>query len=98
MLIIILYPYTGLRPPKTSNFLYSNAVKGELIASKLFKQDMYGCNSSILIDKKILRNPFKRTVPYPLSCPDLSNLMNYCGSELFTVDHSIPWANNTGVL
>jgi hypothetical protein len=80
-----------------SSHIYIYIHTGELIASKLFKNDMYGCNSSILVDKKILRNPFKRTVPYNLACPALRNLLNYCGSDLFNVNHNLPWSNMTRI-
>eukprot|EP01034_Spumella_vulgaris_P025385 gene25384-31842_t len=37
------------------------------------------------------RNPFRRTVPYELACPEMSELLHWCGPTLFTGIGDLPW-------
>ena len=83
------FSYIGLKP-EDEKFLHSKAVSGELIAASQFKKDMYGCSNPSLTNKRIIRNPFKRTTPYELSCPDLRELLSWCGPEIFDVK-LLPW-------
>jgi hypothetical protein len=83
------FTYIGLKP-KNSNFLHAKAVSGETIAFRQFEKDMYGCSNPSLIDKRELRNPFKRTIPYSISCPNVKELLNWCGPKSFDVK-SLPW-------
>lgn len=88
------FTYVGMKP-KNTNFLHSKAISGELIAASQFRKDMYGCSNPSLMNKRIVRNPFKRTIPYVLSCPDIKDLLTWCGPELF--DWKIlPWAISKG--
>ena len=86
------FTYVGLKPRNT-NFLHSKAVSGELIAASQFRKDMYGCSNPSLLNKRIVRNPFKRTIPYVLSCPDIKNLLMWCGPELFDLK-ILPWSSS----
>lgn len=87
------FTYIGLKP-KNENFLHSRAVSGELIAASQFRKDMYGCSNPSLLNKRETRNPFKRTIPYELSCPDLRKLLLWCGPGLFDIEN-LPWSNRT---
>jgi len=44
----------------------------------------------VLQEKRKSRNPFSRTPPYALTCPELGELMKYCGTELFPKE-KLPW-------
>lgn len=84
------FSYVGVKSgPK---FDQQKAVQGEALAVKSFVKDMYGCNDPSLVDKRNMRNPFRRTVPYELACPEMSDLLHWCGPTLFKDLASLPWA------
>lgn len=83
------FTYIGLAAP--SPFDQISAENGEKDAYLEFSKDLYGCNDKLLHDKRLLRNPFHRTIPYELSCPDMKELLHYCGSDLISRE-KIPWA------
>jgi hypothetical protein len=56
------------------------------IAVPHFEADPYGCQSKV----RYTKNPFFRTPPYALSCPELVDLLRYCGTELIGRD-MVPW-------
>lgn len=64
------------------------AVKGEASVRSQFEQDPYGCLGS-LHQKRLKRDPFHRTVPYPNGCPELKGLFSYCGPVPYP--GSLPW-------
>ena len=68
-------------------------MSGELIASNQFMSDMYGCHTTALLTKRMERNPFLRTIPYDLICPELKDLLNWCGPGLYDVK-LLPWNKN----
>jgi hypothetical protein len=85
------FSYVGVDPPATTGFNLAEATQGELEnAAKPFESDPYGCNSAVLQAKRKSRNPFSRIPPYELSCPDMKELLHYCGTELFPKDQ-LPW-------
>ena len=57
-----------------------------------FLDDPYGCHSPELKEKRNLRNPFKRKAPYELTCPEMKDLLKWCGPELFP-KKNVPWRN-----
>lgn len=85
------FSYIGMKPIN-KKFLHLKASNGELIASSQFKRDMYGCNNPTLINKRILRNPFYRTIPYTISCSELKDLLLWCGPDAFDTK-LLPWSN-----
>ena len=85
------FSYIGMKPVN-KNFLHANAVSGELIAAAQFRKDMYGCTNPTLINKRTLRNPFHRTIPYTLSCSDLKELLLWCGPGTFNTNE-LPWSD-----
>ena len=82
------FEYIGVKP-EVSGFDYAKAVKGEAVVYEMAQRDMYGCGSPSLLDKKMTRDPFHRTVPYELACPDLKSLMHWCGPDQFP--GPLPW-------
>jgi len=85
------FAYIGVDPPASTGFDLEGASAGELKNSAVpFEGDPYGCSSEVLQNKRKGRNPFKRTPPYALSCPDMKYLLHFCGPELVPEDR-VPW-------
>lgn len=86
------FAYLGVDPPPSTGFDLQESQKGELEnAARPFETDPYGCHTPVLQQKRRDRNPFSRTPPYPLTCPDMSELLSWCGPEL--IDQSnVPWS------
>lgn len=75
---------------------YIQALLGERKnALEPFIRDPHGCKEPSLVEKKRERNPFRRSHPYLLSCPELLNLFTVCSNELSTeeVYKDLPWIN-----
>lgn len=53
-----------------------------------FKNDLYGCEGD-LKEKREKRNPFKRFHGYEQTCPEMKDLLDYCGKEVFS--GPLPW-------
>lgn len=84
------FRYMGLDPPPASRFDLAQAAHGEYEnALRLFSEDPYGCRSEVLVRKRAERNPYQRTVPYRLSCPEIVRLLDWCGPDLFP--GPLPW-------
>ncbi|PUZ67980.1 hypothetical protein GQ55_3G477700 [Panicum hallii var. hallii] len=64
------------------------ALKGEAAVRAQFLEDPYGCLGSLHV-KRLKRDPFHRTIPYPDGCPELKSLFSYCGSVPFS--GHLPW-------
>ncbi|KAG6557371.1 hypothetical protein Mapa_001301 [Marchantia paleacea] len=64
------------------------AQQGELRVQGSFERDPYGCEGSLRM-KRLTRDPFLRTVPYPAGCPELKGLFSYCGTQLYS--RRLPW-------
>lgn len=71
-------------------FDQEHAEEGEKLAYEEFVHDLYGCNDHALREKRFIRNPFHRSIPYTLSCPEMKALLEWCGSSLIDPKH-IPW-------
>ncbi|XWS21738.1 hypothetical protein CRYUN_Cryun30bG0080600 [Craigia yunnanensis] len=78
--------YTGTPASPTSK---EAALKGEALVRTQFQQDPYGCIGS-LKRKKVGRDPFHRSIPYPNGCPEIEGLFRYC--EAAPYRGSLPWA------
>ncbi|KAM3570282.1 hypothetical protein VYU27_007652 [Nannochloropsis oceanica] len=84
------FEYMGLDPPPEGRFDRKKAVEGEYHdALKLFESDPYGCHSKTLQEKRASRNPFRRTAPYALACPEIAPLLEYCQRTIYP--HALPW-------
>lgn len=91
---IVNFNYVGLKPT-SYRFNYKNAIVGEEVAVNEFQHDMYGCKDKDLVVKRRKRNPFSRTVPYVISCPEIRNLLEWCGPSMYNADSSsspLPWS------
>jgi hypothetical protein len=84
------FTYVGVRTVHP-HFDQSKAVRGEDVAVQSFTKDLYGCNDPSLFQKRETRNPFRRTVPYELACPEMRDLLHWCGPTLFGGIEDLPW-------
>lgn len=73
-------------PTTSSSKEAANA--GEAMVRALFQVDPYGCTGS-LHHKRLKRDPFRRSVPYPSGCPELKGLFSYCGPAPYP--GILPW-------
>eukprot|EP00262_Sarcandra_glabra_P009421 TRINITY_DN23801_c0_g1_i1.p1 TRINITY_DN23801_c0_g1~~TRINITY_DN23801_c0_g1_i1.p1 ORF type:complete len:347 (+),score=40.37 TRINITY_DN23801_c0_g1_i1:162-1202(+) len=80
------FSYFGTPASSTSK---EAAMKGEALVRAQFEEDPYGCLGS-LHRKRLKRDPFHRSVPYPDGCPELKGLFSYCGSVPYP--SILPWA------
>ncbi|RWR90177.1 Rossmann-like protein alpha/beta/alpha sandwich [Cinnamomum micranthum f. kanehirae] len=64
------------------------AMKGESAVRAQFHEDPYGCVGS-LHRKKLTRDPFHRSIPYPNGCPELKGMFSYCG--VVPYPGKLPW-------
>jgi hypothetical protein len=87
------FTYLGIASP--AGFNQQRAADGELLAYQEFEKDLYGCSDTTLSEKKHKRDPFKRTVPYALACPEIESLLRWCGPDLYDVS-SLPWHISEG--
>lgn len=83
------FSYIGIRP--SPPFDQKKAAQGETNTIHLFQNDMYGCHTPSLINKRSQRDPFFRTVPYEMACPEIVKLLHWCGPQLYS--DSLPWSN-----
>jgi hypothetical protein len=53
--------------------------------------------SAEIVAKRLARNPYKRSIPYEISCPEVVPLLRWCGPGLFGDENkrhfSLPWNN-----
>ncbi|KAK9167115.1 hypothetical protein Scep_002306 [Stephania cephalantha] len=77
--------YSGTPASSTSK---ESALKGEALVRAQFLQDPYGCSGS-LHRKKVGRDPFHRSIPYPNGCPELREMFRYCGAAPY--QGALPW-------
>jgi hypothetical protein len=85
------FTYVGIQSPQNM-FDQQRAEHGEEIVLNEFRQDLYGCHNDELAHKRISRNPFHRTIPYELACPDMRELLDWCGPHVIDSKH-IPWGH-----
>ena len=83
------FVYYGVSTPL--RFDHTKAVSGEQETLEMFEEDIYACSTEDLKQKRRKRNPFLRTIPYDLSCPELKDLLHWCGPDLFP--GQLPWAD-----
>lgn len=79
--------YVGTPASSTAR---EKARKGEALVRQQFQEDPYGCQGS-LHRKKLGRDPFHRTIPYPKGCPEMQDLFRYCGAAPYP--GWLPWTS-----
>lgn len=79
------FSFRGTPSTPTSMLAY---LQGELLVQDSFQRDPYGCEGA-LHEKRLKRDPFLRTIPYPDGCPEMSGLFSYCGTEPYS--KKLPW-------
>ncbi|GJP50162.1 hypothetical protein CLOM_g9298 [Closterium sp. NIES-68] len=65
-----------------------SAARGEARTLAAFEKEPYGCGGA-LGEKRRLRDPFVRVVPYPAGCGEIAALFTTCSSQLFA--GRLPW-------
>jgi hypothetical protein len=79
--------------------LTEGAEKGEAITYDEFEKDPYGCGS-VLAKKRVIRDPFADGGYAGERCPDLEELLKYCGgvvggsSKAMIFKGALPWDTN----
>ena len=82
------FHYDGLHPG--GGFRNDVASAGEQGVIRIFESDPYAC-SKPLTDKVELRNPFHRSIPYPEACPEIRELLTWCGPDIYPDLATLPW-------
>ncbi|TXG53110.1 hypothetical protein EZV62_022279 [Acer yangbiense] len=77
--------YSGTPGSSTSK---EAALRGEAMVRSQFQEDPFGCLGS-LRRKKLGRDPFHRTIPYPNGCPEIKGLFQYCDPAPYP--GTLPW-------
>ncbi|KAL8171935.1 hypothetical protein V2J09_023739 [Rumex salicifolius] len=80
------FNYVGTPASATAK---ESSKKGEALVRAQFEKDPYGCIGS-LYRKKLRRDPFHRSIPYPNGCPEIRDLFRYCGTSPYS--GPLPWA------
>lgn len=86
------FEFYGIDPDGTDG-MHSLTAGERARAMGPFAQDPYGCHTSVLSDKKEIRNPYLRYHPYPQGCPELAPLFRYCGRRVY--EGPLPWDQRT---
>ena len=89
------FQYVGVDPDPSSPFNSERAILGEADAYDAFRTDPYGCarQELTLTAKRHVRDPFHRSVPYELACPDLKALLHWCGPGPYK-GTTLPWSGS----
>lgn len=86
------FEYVGVDPPASTGFDLQESSNGEKKNSLVpFQSDPYGCHTDVLQQKRKERNPFSRKAPYELTCPEMKELLKWCGPEVI-LQKNVPWA------
>ncbi|XP_057974711.1 uncharacterized protein C57A10.07 [Malania oleifera] len=78
--------YSGTPASSTSK---EAAMRGEALVRAQFLADPYGCLGSLRL-KKLGRDPFHRSIPYPNGCPEIQGLFRHCEATPYL--GFLPWA------
>ncbi|CAG8460974.1 4942_t:CDS:2 [Paraglomus occultum] len=81
------FSYVGIDPDR----IIQGKQPKKIDVFESFKNDLYGCSGK-LREKKLARNPFRRSHPYRQSCPSIAALFNYCPKKKASVyPDNVPW-------
>ena len=85
------FHYVGVDPPSSTGFNLDESSEGERTNSLVpYQTDPYGCHTKVLQQKRIERNPFVRMPPYELTCPEMKDILSWCGPDMIPKS-SVPW-------
>lgn len=85
------FRYVGIDPPGIG----VDVLHGEVAhSSKPFERDPYGCAEAQLRAKRATRNPFRRHIGYADGCPEITQLLEHCGTLRY--DGPLPWSSKLG--
>jgi len=85
------FHYIGIDPSQRTGFNLVESTRGEdQNAAMPFLEDPYGCHTTSLREKRKGRDPFFRKHPYESTCPEIVELLRWCGPELIP-EHNVPW-------
>eukprot|EP00270_Netrium_digitus_P017028 TRINITY_DN6185_c0_g6_i1.p1 TRINITY_DN6185_c0_g6~~TRINITY_DN6185_c0_g6_i1.p1 ORF type:complete len:282 (-),score=47.48 TRINITY_DN6185_c0_g6_i1:177-1022(-) len=71
----------------------AGALAGEEKTIAAFQSDPYGCQG-LLKAKRQQRNPFARSLPYPMGCPEIQGIFRHCEQKLYSM--WLPWDDSHG--
>ena len=83
-----MFTYEGLDPGEL--FHKDTATQGEQSVVQAFTEDPYAC-SKTLSEKEQSRNPFHRSIPYLEACPEIHELLLWCGPGEYPNLMNLPW-------
>ena len=70
--------------------------EGEAKTVAAFEDDPYSCApTSMLLEKKLHRDPFAVGPPHPSRCPAMMGLLQYCGTKRYS--GKLPWPTSADV-
>ena len=85
------FEFVGIDPDSSTGFDLQSSIDGEINhAAILFQSDPYGCHTQLLQNKRKDRNAFSRTAPYELTCPEMKELLHWCGPGIIP-SSQVPW-------
>jgi len=85
------FNFVGVDPPSSTGFDVNQLDYWEKKAAlKPYKNDLYGCNSKLLVERRKERNPFLRSNGYASTCPQLQGLLAWCGKGVYP--GKLPWS------
>lgn len=80
------YEYHAVNNPSDLD----GSLKGEAQTLAAFKQDPFGTEGPVR-SKRERRNPFRQTPPYPMTCPEIADLLNYRTVDGRVFTGVLPW-------
>lgn len=85
------FKYIGIDADVSTGFDLDASIQGEITNAVIpYENDPYGCHTNALLKKRTDRNPFYRTPPYELTCPEMKYIFHWCGPQLISPS-SVPW-------
>lgn len=82
------FNYIGIDPPNLDKEASSDGERRNAFIP--FSADPFGCSDPILQEKRIQRNPFRRTPFYVVSAPEMFDLLTHC-DQSSPVLKKLPW-------
>jgi len=86
------FHYRGVNPNSNRFQRHLHALERweKSVSLEPFRTDPYGCREQVLVRKRLERNPFARSIPYELTCPEMKHLLSYCSTKIYPKG-LLPW-------